>query len=178
LEPLGDLLERVPNISGISLLGTGELALVLNPADLVRTAGGIRKEASAPIFDVSDEQADMTTVLVVDDSIATRTLERTLLESAGFKVLTAEDGYKALDVLASHRVSCVISDVQMPNMGGIELTRTIKSRPQLSHLPVVLITSLGSDEDKAHGMAAGADAYIVKKKLTQSELVNTINQLL
>ncbi|MCU0661625.1 MAG: Hpt domain-containing protein [Myxococcota bacterium] len=179
LKPLGDLLERVPNISGLSVLGTGELTLVLNPADLVRNAGGVRREAVRPIFTAPEvETADVTTILVVDDSIATRTLEKTLLESAGFNVLTASDGYKALDVLATHRVHLVLSDVQMPNMGGIELTRTIKSRPNMQHLPVVLVTSLGSDEDKSHGMAAGADAYIVKKELTQSELINTINQLL
>jgi two-component system chemotaxis sensor kinase CheA len=178
LKPLGDLLERVPNISGISLLGTGETALVLNPADLVRSAGGIRKEGSRPIFPTLWEPTKNKRILVVDDSIATRTLERTLLESAGFSVLTASDGYKALDLLATNRCDVVLSDVIMPNMDGIELTRAIKSRPKLSHLPVILITSLGSDEDKSRGLDAGADAYLVKKELTQNELVETINQLL
>ncbi len=180
LKPLGDLLERVANISGTSMLGTGEIALVLNPADLVRAAGGgVRLSTAKPIFPSEVEATDLVgRVLVVDDSIATRTLEKTLLESAGYTVLTASDGYKALDVLATNRCDVVISDVQMPNMDGIELTHTIKSRPQFSHLPVILITSLGSDEDKARGLAAGADAYIVKKELTQSELVETIGQLL
>ncbi len=178
LKPLGDLLERVPNISGISLLGSGEIALVLNPSDLVRAAGGVRKETSQPIFQKLDETLEAARVLVVDDSIATRTLEKTLLESAGFSVLTASDGYKALDVLASNRCDLVVSDVQMPNMDGFELARTIKSRSQFAHLPVILVTSLGSDEDKARGLAAGADAYIVKKELTQGELVDTIHQLL
>ena len=117
-------------------------------------------------------------VLVVDDSIATRTLEKTLLESAGFTVHTASDGYKALDVLSTTACDVVISDIQMPNMDGFELTRTIKGRPAFSYLPVILITSLGSDEDKARGMAAGADAYIIKRELTQQELIDTINQLL
>ncbi|MBW2277545.1 MAG: response regulator, partial [Deltaproteobacteria bacterium] len=151
LKPLGDLLERVPNISGMSLLGTGELALVLNPGDLVRSAGGA-VVARATTSLVEGEQSGPPRILVVDDSIATRTLEKTLLESAGFRVLTAADGYKALDILGARHVELVISDVQMPNMDGFELTQAIKSRPTLSHLPVILVTSLGSSEDKARGM--------------------------
>jgi chemotaxis protein histidine kinase CheA len=176
LKPLGDLLERVPNISGISLLGTGELALVLNPGDLVRSAGGATTARGATTQ--LPTETGPPTILVVDDSIATRTLEKTLLESAGFRVLTATDGYKALDLLAARQVELVITDIQMPNMDGIELTQVIKSRPTMSHLPVVLVTSMGSSTDKARGMAAGADAYVVKKELTQAELIDTINQLL
>jgi two-component system chemotaxis sensor kinase CheA len=176
LKPLGDLLERVPNISGISLLGTGELALVLNPGDLVRSAGGTAIARST--IEHGQAVADPPTILVVDDSIATRTLEKTLLESAGFRVLTATDGYKALDILGTRQVELVISDIQMPNMDGIELTHAIKARPTLSHLPVVLVTSMGSSTDKARGMDAGADAYVVKKELTQAELIDTINQLI
>jgi chemotaxis protein histidine kinase CheA/CheY-like chemotaxis protein len=166
IKPLGDLLERVPNISGISLLSTGELALVLNPADLVRSAGSAadglgRRDRATP-----ERSPESVTILVVDDSIATRTLEKTLLESAGFNVITAEDGYKALNRLGQTACDLVISDVQMPNMDGIELTRTIKARETLAHLPVILVTSLGSDEDKARGLSAGADAYVVKKELS------------
>lgn len=178
LKPLGDLLERVPNISGLSLLGTGEMTLILNPADLIRSAGGITARSSTQTLQTASESKSQTTILVVDDSIATRTLEKTLLESAGFRVVTASDGLQGLNMLAEHEVDLVISDVQMPNMDGFELTRTIKSRAGLSHLPVILITSLGSNEDIAAGMASGADAHIVKKELTRSELVKTINQLL
>jgi two-component system chemotaxis sensor kinase CheA len=176
LKPLGDLLERVPNISGISLLPNGETAFVLNPGDLVRTAGGVshRPQAKDPLL----ERKSQITALVVEDSITTRTLEKTLLESAGFKVFTASDGYKALDLLSSQTVDVVLSDVQMPNMDGFELTRTIRSRSDLAHLPVILITSLGSAEDRARGLACGADLYIVKKELTQRELVDSIYQLI
>jgi two-component system chemotaxis sensor kinase CheA len=66
----------------------------------------------------------------------------------------------------------------MPNMDGFELTRTIKTRDKLKHIPVVLITSLGSPEDIDAGLQAGADAHIIKKELTRTELINTINQLL
>jgi two-component system, chemotaxis family, sensor kinase CheA len=178
LKPLGDLLERVRHISGISLLGTGEVALVLNPADLVRAAGTVKLKSTQDDFVAASETRDEVRVLVVDDSIATRTMEKALLESAGFTVFTASDGYRALDVLEANLCDIVISDVQMPNMDGIELTSTLKSRYRFSHIPVVLVTSLGSDKDKARGLEAGADAYIVKKDLTQEELVETIQQLL
>jgi len=178
MKPLGDLLGRVPNVSGLSLLGTGETTLILNPADLIRSAGGITARSSTATLKAVSEAIGALTVLVVDDSIATQTLEKTLLESAGYRVLTASDGLQALTVLAEHPCDLVISDVQMPNMDGFELTKTIKSRAGLSHLPVILITSLGSKEDMAAGLAAGADAHIVKKELTRSELVKTISQLL
>jgi two-component system chemotaxis sensor kinase CheA len=179
LKPLGDLLERVPNVSGITLLGSGEVALILNPADLVRAAGGgVRGKRIKTVLHTEGNAVEARKVLVVDDSITTRTLEKTLLESAGFTVYTASDGYKALDILSTTACDVVISDIQMPNMDGIELTRAIKGRPAFSYLPVILITALGSDQDKAKGLAAGADAYIIKRELTQRELINTINQLL
>jgi two-component system, chemotaxis family, sensor kinase CheA len=178
LKPLGDLLARVPNISGLSLLGTGDLALVLNPADLIRSAGGVTIDQAAARFGETEKAARTTTILAADDSIATRTLIKTLLESAGYRAITAADGLQALNALANNTVDLVVSDVQMPNMNGFELTKTIKSRPNLSHLPVILVTSLGSEEDIAAGLAAGADAHIIKKELTRSELLKTINQLL
>lgn len=176
LRPLGDLLERVSYISGVSLLGTGEIALVLNPSDLVRASGGkvIRKVKVAQ----GKSEKISARILVVDDSMATRTLEKTLLESAGYTVMTASDGYKAIDVINSQKCDLVVTDIQMPNMDGLTLTRMVKSQYRFLQLPVILVSSMGSDEDKARGLEAGADAYIVKKDLSQKELVDTIEQLL
>jgi chemotaxis protein histidine kinase CheA len=178
LKPLGDLLARVPNISGLSLLGTGELALVLNPADLIRTAGGTASDQAFAASRDAEKRPSTKTILIADDSIATRELVKTLLESAGYRVIATADGLQALTALANTPVDAVISDVQMPNMNGFELTKAIKSRQSLSHLPVILVTSLGSQADIEHGMQAGADAHIIKKEMTRSELLKTINQLL
>ncbi|MBN2802554.1 MAG: response regulator [Deltaproteobacteria bacterium] len=176
VKPLGDLLERVPNISGLALLGTGKLCMVLNPGDLIRTvtgsSSGVKRKTTI------DTSKKVTTILVVDDSIAIRTMQTNLLESAGFKVLTATDGLKALQSLNSTHVDLVLSDVQMPNMDGFELTAAIKSRDKLKHIPVILITSLGSPADISAGLNAGADAHIIKKELTRHELLQTIDQLL
>ena len=176
LRPLGDLLERVSYVSGVSLLGTGEIALVLNPSDMVRASGGNVIRRVRQTATVTEKTA--ARILVVDDSMATRTLEKTLLESAGYTVMTASDGYKALDVINSQKCDLIVTDIQMPNMDGLSLTRVIKTQYRFLQIPVILVSSLGSDEDKARGLESGADAYIVKKDLSQKELVDTIEQLL
>lgn len=175
LRPLGDLLERVAFVSGVSLLGSGEIALVLNPSDLVRATG------QKTVVRVEDEPKDKRTtavILVVDDSMTTRTLEKTLLEAAGYTVLTASDGYQALDIIGSKKCDMVVTDIQMPNMDGLTLTKNIKTQYRFLQIPVILVSSMGSDEDKAKGLESGADAYIVKKDLSQRELIETIEQLL
>ncbi|MCK9521872.1 MAG: response regulator [Proteobacteria bacterium] len=175
IKPLGDLLERVPNVSGLALLGTGKLALVLNPADLIRSASGL---SATKLPTVPPAAIQQRTILIVDDSIAIRTMQKALLESSGFKVLSASDGLQALQLLAYNTVDAVLSDVQMPNMDGFELTRVIKSRDKTKNIPVILVTSLGSDADIQAGLASGADGHIIKKELTRSELLKTINQLI
>ncbi len=177
LRPLGDLLERVSYVSGVSLLGSGEVALVLNPSDLVRSGGG-QKGLSATTKMAGKVSKSAASILVVDDSMTTRTLEKSLLEAAGYNVMTAQDGYQALDIVSSKRCDLVVSDIQMPNMDGLTLARTIKSQYRYLKIPVILVSSLGSDEDKMRGMESGADAYIVKKDLSQKELISTIEQLL
>ncbi len=177
IKPLGDLLERVPNVSGLALLGTGKLCLVLNPSDLIRSASGTFTQRAITNA-AKPQRKRLTTVLVVDDSIAIRTMQQTLLESAGFKVILATDGLQALQELGNNDIDLVISDVQMPNMDGFELTRAIRTRPRLQSIPVILVTSLGSPEDISAGMDAGADAHIVKKELNRTELLTTISQLL
>jgi two-component system chemotaxis sensor kinase CheA len=176
LRPLGDLLERVSYVSGVSLLGTGEVALVLNPSDLVRATG--QKMVPRNIEPAAKEKKNGAIILIVDDSMTTRTLEKTILEGAGYTVLTASDGYQALDVIGSKKCDLVVTDIQMPNMDGLTLTRNIKTQYRYLQLPVILVSSMGSDEDKAKGLESGADAYIVKMDLSQRELVETIEQLL
>lgn len=175
LRPLGDLLERVSFVSGVSLLGSGEIALVLNPSDLVRATG---QKTAMRVQESRAEKRTAAVILVVDDSMTTRTLEKTLLEAAGYTVLTASDGYQALDIIGSKKCDMVVTDIQMPNMDGLTLTKNIKTQYRFLQIPVILVSSMGSDEDKAKGLESGADAYIVKKDLSQKELIETIEQLL
>ncbi|HRL14763.1 MAG TPA: response regulator, partial [Aggregatilineales bacterium] len=117
-------------------------------------------------------------VLVVDDSITTRTLEKNILETAGFDVSVAIDGVEAWSMIADHDFDVVISDVEMPNMNGLDLTTAIKNHPHYGHLPVILLTSLGKPEQREAGLRAGADAYLIKSQFDQGELLTLIQSVL
>lgn len=171
---------KVRHLAGAALLGNGEPVIVLNATDIVRTAQSIREVFH---FNSTDESANGATIesshiLVVDDSITTRTLEKNILQAAGFHVETATDGVKALDKLSAHSFDLVIADVEMPNMDGFSLVRHLRESDKHRSLPIILVTSLESDEDRERGMMAGADAYIVKRGFQQAELLSAIRQFL
>jgi two-component system chemotaxis sensor kinase CheA len=175
---LGAQLMHVRNVAGATLLGNGRVVMILNPAEMIRSIqhDGAR---SLPAFAAPlAESPTLPTILVVDDSITTRTLEKNILEAAGYRVITAVNGIEALGYLSSDDCNLVVADVQMPRMNGFELTQTIKGHEEFGHLPVILVTSLESQEDRSQGMTAGADAYIVKSAFDQEDLLSTIRQML
>jgi len=179
VKTLGKLLQHVPNVTGAALLGSGEPIVILNPADLVKAAWQATSHDALMMATPQPEVAEQVHVLVVDDSITTRTLEKNILEAAGFMVTTATDGIEALKRLGEHgTIRLVVADVEMPNMDGITLVETLRADPAYASLPIVLVTSLESPEDRERGMFAGADAYIVKRGFDQAELLATIQHLL
>ncbi len=178
VKPLGKPLRRVRNVSGAALLGDGRPVIVLNPADLVKTARGRRRSYTLTIGQPVEEDRPPAHILVVDDSITTRTLEKNILETAGYRVSIATDGIEALRCLEADMADIVVSDVQMPNMDGIEFTRTLRESNRYGNMPIILVTSLESREDREQGMLAGANAYIVKRGFDQAELIATIEQYL
>ena len=116
---------------------------------------------------------------MVEDSFIVRELQRCVLESAGHNVVTASDSREALDALGKdEEIELVVTDMEMPRLGGLELTRAIRADERRSSLPVVMVTSRGSEEDRRLGMEAGVDAYIDKQGFQQSALLATIAQLL
>ncbi|MGD9822167.1 MAG: response regulator, partial [Aminobacteriaceae bacterium] len=117
-------------------------------------------------------------VLVAEDSITSRALLKNILTAAGYAVHTAADGQEAWETLSRGEISLVVSDVEMPGMNGFELTSKIRSEERLSDLPVILVTSLESAEDRERGVVAGADAYIVKSGFDQGALLDVIRRLL
>ena len=179
VKALGRPLTRVRNVTGAALLGNGEPIVVLNPSDLVRSAN--RSHASG-VHNVHRTQQEETRrsvhILVVDDSITTRTLEKNILEAAGYVVITATHGLEALKRLEENTVDVIVSDIQMPHMNGFELTTQLRESTKHSHLPIILVTSLESREDRERGMIAGADAYIVKRGFDQADLLATIQEYL
>jgi chemotaxis protein histidine kinase CheA len=178
VKPLAPPLARARFFAGGTLGREGDIVLVLEVADLI--AAALSPASAGRVVERPREQRGVPQrrILVVDDSITTRTLEESILSSAGYRVAVAADGETAWDKLRHETFDLVISDVEMPGMDGFELTRRIKQDDRLGHLPVIIVTSLGSEEDRRRGMEARADAYIVKSSFESTELLEMVGQLL
>ena len=179
---LGRQLARVRNIAAATVLGSGRVVPILNVRDLLASAislSGGMPVASAEKHDQSAGNAGPgKSILVVEDSITSRMLLKNILESAGYHVTTAVDGQDGLTTLKTGSFDLVVSDVQMPRMDGYELTTHIRQDKALGDLPVILVTSLGSREDRERGVEAGASAYIIKSSFDQGSLLETVKRLI
>jgi two-component system chemotaxis sensor kinase CheA len=175
VKPLGPLMEKQRRFSGAIQLGDGRLILLLNPVALAQVARGM---ALATTVVKHDETRRHSRLLVADDSFTTRELIRTILQSAGYDVTTAVDGFDALDKLRAASYDLVVSDVEMPRVDGFQLTSHIRNDLGLTDLPVIIVTSLASEAHRRRGLEVGAQAYIVKSQFNQSNLLETVQQLL
>lgn len=184
IKGLGKQLTRVGGIAGASVMGNGEVLLILNVADLIKLAlrgdpGSVLEKRDGKEMASVGPQKRRHKILVVDDSITTRTLEKNILEAAGHDVQLATDGLEAYKIVSSGDLpDLIISDVSMPRLDGVGLTKRIKGESRTNQIPVILVTSLDSPEDKARGIECGADAYIVKSSFDQNNLLETIEQLI
>lgn len=176
LKPHGALLHRVRNISGATILGTGEVCMVLNHADLLRSAR--RRVAPAPAEQpAAEEEVRKKSLLLAEDSLTTRTQMRRILEGAGYEVVTAVDGLDAYTQLGTRPFDALVSDILMPNLDGLSLTAKIRREKKYHELPVILVTSLASEEDRRRGVEAGANAYITKPAFDQKVLLDALRRL-
>lgn len=168
-------LEKVRNIAGATVLGSGQVAPILDVPDLIKSArrAPLRRAAQpvAPVEIVARR------VLVAEDSITSRMLLKGILESAGYRVKTAVDGLEAFTLLRSEGFDVLVSDVEMPRLNGFDLTARVRADRQLAELPVVLVTALASREDRERGIEVGANAYLVKSDLDQSNLLEALRRL-
>jgi len=146
----------------VGVLAAGEVVRRVQPA----ASAGTRGAPARP------------RILVADDSLTTRSAMKALLEIAGYTVLAAADGEEAWQLLTSGGAQVVVSDVQMPRLDGFELTRRIKGDPRLRSTPVVLVTSLDAPQDRAAGLEAGADGYLVKREVERGKLLELVRQLM
>jgi two-component system chemotaxis sensor kinase CheA len=188
LRNLGRLLPRMDAFSGASVEPDGSIMLVLDPAGLVDLGRGTRRErldvvAEADLPEPSAggprEQAYRTAdILVVDDALTVRELQRSILERAGYVVRTATDGLEALAALAERPADLVLTDIEMPHMNGFALTEAIRANSNTAHLPVVIVTTQGSDDSRRRGLEAGADGYIVKSSFDSAALLDAVERLL
>ncbi len=165
----------LPMVLGTVLLN-GEVVLVLDPVHLVRD----RTAAAPRPFAVPNVETRAKTILVVDDSITTRTLERSILEAQGYRVLVEIDGLAGLERLRSglDAIDLVVADVEMPRMDGFGLLAAIRNDPALKTLPVIMMTSRNSPDDIERGLSLGADAYVTKQDFDQGMLIGVVQQLI
>ncbi|MBN2003896.1 MAG: hybrid sensor histidine kinase/response regulator [Anaerolineae bacterium] len=185
IKGLGKQLSRVGGIAGATVMGDGSIVLILNVADLIKMALRAQPHSTVDRKDSWIETPSTGTlhaqprILVVDDSITTRTLEKNILEAAGYLVSVATDGQEAWEIISTGNVpDLVVSDVSMPRLDGIALTMRIRADARTAQIPVILVTALDSPRDKSRGIDAGADAYITKGAFDQSNLLSTIGQLI
>jgi len=114
---------------------------------------------------------------VVDDSITTRIMEKSILEASGYNVELAVSGEEAEEKIAKKDYRLVVTDIEMPGMDGFELTRRMRALEKTKDTPIIIVTSLASDEDKRRGIEVGAQAYIIKGTFDQTVLLNTVRSL-
>lgn len=159
-------------LEGVALLASGEPVGVLSPPmlaqrELLRTGRKVPRV----------QKRAAVRVLLVDDSLVTREMERRLLEDAGFDVTAAGDAEEALSILGEHDFDCVVTDIEMPGMDGFELTEQLRNIEHLEQLPIIVVSTRDRPEDRLRGLKAGADAYLTKQSLDAGELVDLVRRL-
>jgi len=178
VKPLSPQLKHVKMIAGATMLGDGKIVPVIQVTELL-------DEASEHAHSIIETSAAQNTkeqpkrkILMAEDSITVRNMLRNILESNGFEVKTAVDGFDGYEQLMAGHYDLIVSDVEMPRINGFEFTSKIRQHPVYKHLPVILVTALESAEDRRKGMEAGANAYIVKGSFDKNNLIETINHLI
>ncbi|MBF8276637.1 MAG: hybrid sensor histidine kinase/response regulator [Candidatus Brocadiaceae bacterium] len=170
-------LYSVRNVAGATMTGSGTIVLALNAGDLVDSALRPGKRSRLLTKDAAVAEQMPPEILVVDDSITSRTLIRSVLENNGYVVTTAVNGKEALQILQTKAFGLVVTDVQMPVMDGFELTKHIKEQEKIKETPVIIVSSLANEADKKRGVDVGADAYIVKGQFESKTLLSVVKQL-
>jgi two-component system chemotaxis sensor kinase CheA len=168
---------RVRHVLAAGLLGTGQVALILRTGDVLDSLAGRKRKAEIP-GGRRRRPGGKYRLLVVDDSLTTRAMEVGLLEAAGYEVEAAADGLEAWASLQTNEFDAVVSDVDMPNMDGFELTERIRGDARLGQLPIVLVTALEKREDHDRGIRLGANAYMMKSAFDQSMLIDLVRRVI
>ena len=186
VRPLDPRLGKVPDVSAAALMGDGSLVLIVDVSDLVRSTNALL--ASTPLFNLSSTRSDTNNgaagdrqvkrILVVDDSIAVREMERKLLQNRGYSVEVAVDGMEGWNAVRSQAYDLVISDIDMPRMNGIELIGQIKNHPRLKSIPVIIVSYRDREEDRLQGLDAGADYYLTKSSFHDDTLIEAVMDLI
>ena len=179
VKSLGNYLKEVLNIAGVTILTNGEIVAILHVSDLMRSARGDISSASiVHESSISEKAIRKPSILIVDDSLTTRELEKNILEASGYDVHEAVDGLDGLNKVSEREFDLIIGDVDMPRVDGFEMVQKLKQDVRYNSIPVIMVTALQKDEEKRRGIEVGASAYIVKSSFDQGKLLETIRTLI
>ena len=176
---IGPQLARVSGISGATVLGTGEIVLIINPVQLAQRPGVIRydpaDEERLGVVPKGPSRPTRSVVMVVDDSLTVRKFTTRLLTREGFDVITARDGVDALKLLSDHTPDAILLDIEMPRMDGFEFAKTMKNDAKSAHIPIIMITSRTADKHRNRATELGVDAFL-GKPYQEEELLRTLRE--
>lgn len=181
IKPLPHPLDKLKNILGATLTEQAELVMVVNVRELLEFSADCNSFSLNSRLDTAtadDEEKNLPNVLIVDDAITTRSLTMNAFSAAGYNPMCAENGQKALDIIRNNQIDCVVTDVEMPIMGGIELIQQIRKDVDLANIPVVIVTAHDNKNYQKQGMDVGASAFLVKKSLDTRSLIDKVESLL
>ncbi|HEV8631295.1 MAG TPA: response regulator, partial [Thermoanaerobaculia bacterium] len=173
VRPFSHLVPAPPLYAAVALLASGEPVPVLS----MRGLGDYRPTGEVPAVVAVGSRAPRLRVLLVEDSLVTREMERRLLEDEGFDVVAVPGAQEALQALGEHSFECVVTDIEMPEMNGLELTRRLRGMERFAQLPVIVVSTLDRPEDRLAGLQAGADAYLSKQELQAQRIGGLIRRL-
>jgi chemosensory pili system protein ChpA (sensor histidine kinase/response regulator) len=185
---IGPQLARVSGIAGATVLGSGEIVLIINPVQLAQRPDvpvyDPNEERMAPMLPKMAAQAPAAAtapgtplVMIVDDSLTVRKITSRTLTRAGFDVITAKDGIDALELLNDRTPDVILLDIEMPRMDGFEFTKTIKNEPRNAHIPIIMITSRTAEKHRNRAKELGVDLYL-GKPYQEDELIRNLREML
>jgi len=181
VQALDARLGKIPNVQAAALMEDGAPLLILDVADMLRAIAKLSAAGQLQKLSHSTEtQAGIVRkkILVVEDSLTVRELERKLLSNRGYEVVVAVDGMDGWNVVRSEPFDLVITDIDMPRMDGIELVALIRQLPQLRSLPVMIVSYKDRKEDRQRGLEAGADHYFTKSSFHDETLLQAVADLI
>ncbi|MBF0252962.1 MAG: hybrid sensor histidine kinase/response regulator [Candidatus Omnitrophica bacterium] len=178
---IGDPLKKVKDIGGATILGDGKVIFILDVPSIVDSSEGYFVRRT--VKDETEDKGSKTikkqkNILLAEDVLSTAMMEKNILESVGYNVILAKDGQDAYEKSSTEKFDLVISDVLMPRKNGFELVEALRQTKEYRNVPVIMVTTRGSEKDKLRGLEVGADAYILKNEFTSDVLLETIDRLL
>ncbi len=176
IKSLPEHMKNISLVSGVIISGMNEIISVLHIPAVIEAAKYVQEARHLAVKE--DKQSRGANILVVDDSINTREIEKSILEAYGYTVTLAEDGMDGLNKAMEFKYDVVITDIEMPRLDGFSLTERLRQDERYKDTPIIIVTSREKEEDKQRGIRVGADAYIVKGSFDQTNLLDTVQNLI